>query len=191
MTSTPSAISPVDANSQRSEALLLDVRTPAEFTEMHIDGAVLHPITELQPDRVRSQLGEGRRCIVICRSGGRARKAAELLASSGIQNISILEGGMLAWQSQGLPMVEGTKTISLERQVRICAGALVFIGSLLGYLVSPAWIAVPAFIGAGLVFAGVTDTCGMGMILARMPWNTKGASCCVKPQGQSCSVSQK
>lgn len=175
MNATIPTVSPSDANASRSACLLLDVRTPAEFEEMHIEGAVLHPITELNPAKV-TELMQGRSCIVVCKSGGRARKAAEALAAAGLQGVRILEGGMTAWKSCGLAAVEGKKTISLERQVRICAGALVFIGSCLAYFVSPFWIAVPAFIGAGLVFAGVTDSCGMGMVLARMPWNTRGAS---------------
>jgi len=178
-TSLPTISAP-EANSRRSAAILLDVRTPAEYTEVHIDGAVLHPITELNPEFVRAQTQGQRECIVICRSGGRARKAAETLAAAGIPNIKIMDGGITSWISAGLPTIEGAKTISLERQVRIAAGSLVFIGAVLGYLVSPAWIALPAFIGAGLVFAGVTDTCGMGMVLARMPWNNSRPSSDVK-----------
>ena len=88
-----------------------------------------------------------------------------------------MEGGITAWEQEGLPLVRGRKAISLERQVRIAAGSLVFAGAILGYLVNPVWIALSGFVGAGLVFAGVTDTCGMAMVLARMPWNnpTKGA----------------
>ncbi|HSG69326.1 MAG TPA: DUF2892 domain-containing protein, partial [Planctomycetaceae bacterium] len=82
-----------------------------------------------------------------------------------------LEGGMVQWEADGLSVVRGKKSISLERQVRIAAGTIVFIGAMLGYFVDPAWVLLSAFVGAGLVFAGVTDTCGMGMMLARMPWN--------------------
>jgi rhodanese-related sulfurtransferase len=167
----------------QKDSLLLDVRTPAEFEEVHVEGAVLHPLTELNSATVE-KLAEGKRfCVVICRSGGRARQAAEKLAAHGLTNVQIMSGGMQAWETEGLPVNRGRKTISLERQVRIAAGSLVFIGSLLGYAVSSSWLALTAFVGAGLVFAGVTDTCGMAMVLARMPWNNrkKGAcktSCC-------------
>ena len=174
--STLNTISASETQARRGAALLLDVRTPAEYTEVHIDGALLHPLTELNPEFVRAQTQGSRECIVICKSGGRASKAAETLLNAGLPNVRVMEGGMTAWCSLGLPSVAGKKTISLERQVRIAAGAMVFLGSVLGYFVSPAWIALSAFIGAGLVFAGVTDTCGMGMVLARMPWNTKGGS---------------
>jgi Protein of unknown function (DUF2892) len=82
-----------------------------------------------------------------------------------------VEGGMLACIEAGLQVVRGKKAISLERQVRIAAGLLVVLGSLLGWFVHPAFIGLSAFVGAGLLFAGITDTCGMGMLLARMPWN--------------------
>jgi rhodanese-related sulfurtransferase len=178
----PQTITPQQAQQQQSTALFLDVRTPAEYQEMHIQGAVLHPLSDLNPSKVQELTTGKSGCVVVCRSGGRARQASEKLISSGVANVLVLEGGVTAWDSAGLPVVRGKKTISLERQVRIAAGALVFIGSLLGYLVSPAWIALSAFVGAGLMFAGITDTCGMALMLAKMPWNThcntKGASCC-------------
>jgi rhodanese-related sulfurtransferase len=164
---------PRQVRERQSDTLLLDVRTPAEFEEVHVEGAVLHPLTELNPDHVR-QLATGKRgFVLICGSGGRARQAAEKLAASGLSGIQVMSGGMKAWEGEGLPVKRGQKTISLERQVRIAAGSIVFVSSVLAYAVNPAWIALAAFIGAGLVFAGVTDTCGMAMALARMPWNNR------------------
>jgi rhodanese-related sulfurtransferase len=180
------SISPQEAQLKKGSALLLDVRTPAEFEDTHIEGAILHPITELKPDEVRRALDGKSSCIVICRSGGRATRAAEQICAANISGVSVMEGGMNAWLSAGLPTIEGTKTISLERQVRIAAGSLVLIGAVLGYVVNPGWIGLSAFVGAGLIFAGATDTCGMGLLLARMPWNTrgststKGPSCCAR-----------
>ena len=164
-------VAPAEVRSRR--ALLVDVRTPAEFEEAHIEGSVLRPLSNLDVTEV-ARLAEGKEeCILVCRSGNRARQAAEKLASSGIGSVKVLEGGVQAWEASGLPLRRGRRTISLERQVRIAAGTLVLIGVLLGYFVHPAWIALAAFVGAGLVFAGVTDTCGMGLLLARMPWNTR------------------
>ncbi len=158
--------------------LLLDVRTPAEFEESHIEGSVLHPLTGLDAAKVKA-LAEGKEgCLIICRSGNRARQAAEKLASAGVGRLGVLEGGVLAWEAAGQPLNRGAKTMSLERQVRIAAGALVFTGAVLGYFVNPAWIALSGFVGAGLVFAGITDTCGMGMLIARMPWNNRGGQRC-------------
>ena len=90
-----------------------------------------------------------------------------------------MEGGTLAWEQAGYPVVRGRKTMSLERQVRIAAGGIAFVGAVLALSVDAWFAGIPAFIGAGLVFAGVTDTCGMGMVLARMPWNRRGTSCSV------------
>jgi len=175
----------VPAEVPLENTLLLDVRTPAEFEEAHIDGSVLHPLSGLAPDEVKKLASGKSACVVVCRSGNRARQAAEKLGQCGLPNLQILEGGVQAWEAAGLPLNRGAKTMSLERQVRIAAGALVFTGAALGWFVHPAWIALSAFVGAGLVFAGITDTCGMGMLIARMPWNNRrGAcidtSCCVR-----------
>jgi rhodanese-related sulfurtransferase len=182
----PQTITPQQAAQQQGSALFLDVRTPVEYQEMHINGAVSHPLSDLNPNQVKDLLASKSSGVIICRSGGRARQACEKLLASGLSNVAILEGGITAWDSAGLPVVRGKKAISLERQVRIAAGALVFIGAVLGYFVNPAWIALSGFVGAGLVFAGVTDTCGMAMMLAKMPWNTKAACC--KPQGATCQT---
>ena len=100
-----------------------------------------------------------------------AQFAARSTLAAGYTNVINVAGGTSAWDEAGLPVVRGKKAMSLERQVRIAAGALVLIGSLLGAFVSPYWIGLAVFVGAGLVFAGITDTCGMGMLLSRMPWN--------------------
>jgi rhodanese-related sulfurtransferase len=177
------AIAPSAARHKQDNSLLLDVRTPAEYSEAHIVGSVLHPLSDLNPEEVR-QLAKGKdTCILVCRSGNRAKQAAEKLkALEGLPSLHILEGGVQAWEAAGLPLNRGAKMMSLERQVRIAAGALVFTGAVLGYFVNPAWIALSGFVGAGLVFAGITDTCGMGMLIARMPWNNRSSSskgsCC-------------
>ena len=170
------------SETRRQNTLLLDVRTPAEFEEAHIEGSVLHPLSELDADEVAKLAAGKDQCILVCRSGNRARQAAEKLKTSGLASLCILDGGVRAWEAEGLPLNRGRKMMSLERQVRIAAGALVFTGALFGYFVNPAWIALSGFVGAGLVFAGITDTCGMAMLIARMPWNnrcrTSIGSCC-------------
>ncbi len=88
-----------------------------------------------------------------------------------------VEGGTRAWQGAGLPVVQGKKILSLERQVRIATGTLVLIGAVLGWIIHPAFIGISAFVGAGLVFAGVTDSCAMGAMLAKMPWNQISQEC--------------
>jgi rhodanese-related sulfurtransferase len=152
---------------------LIDVRTPAEFAEVHLDFARNVPLERLDPQTLQAQRkGPATEPLyVICRSGSRGRQACGRLLAAGFPNVVNVEGGTQACESAGLPVVRGKKAISLERQVRIAAGALVLVGTALGFFVHPYWLGLSAFVGAGLVFAGITDTCGMAMLLARMPWN--------------------
>lgn len=150
---------------------LIDVRTPVEFREVHVPFARNLPLDQLDCSQLLSDRADSSEPLyVICRSGSRGKQACEKVAAAGCRNVVNVDGGTLAWDQAGLPVVRGKKTISLERQVRIAAGALVLAGAILS-LVHPAWIALSGFVGAGLIFAGITDTCGMGMMLARMPWN--------------------
>lgn len=152
---------------------VIDVRTPAEYRAAHVAAARSVPLDQLDAQAVladRSGEAAGP-TYVLCRSGQRARQAAQKLeGAAGIEPV-VVEGGTTACVDCGVEVMRGKSTIALERQVRIAAGTLVATGTLLGALVSPWWLIVPGFVGCGLVFAGVTDTCGMAMMLARMPWN--------------------
>ncbi len=155
-----------------SRVELIDVRTPVEFREVHVDFARNVPLDQLNAEKLAAgHNGSDEPLYVICRSGNRAKQACEKFHAAGYTNVVNVEGGTQAWDDAGLPVTRGKKAISLERQVRIAAGLLVLSGAALGFFVHPYWIGLAAFVGAGLVFAGVTDTCGMGMMLARMPWN--------------------
>ncbi|HAH32347.1 MAG TPA: sulfurtransferase [Elusimicrobia bacterium] len=151
---------------------LIDVRTPAEFEEVHIDFAKNIPLDRLDPPTIlASRVSGSGPLYVICQSGMRAGQACKKLVETGLETINI-EGGTAAWVAAGLPVVRGhRKVISLERQVRITAGTLVATGTALGYFVNPAWLALSGFVGLGLMFAGITDTCTMAMILSKMSWN--------------------
>jgi len=118
----------------------------------------------------------GEPLYLICQAGSRSEKACEKFQQAGFSNVVSVAGGTLACMDAGLPLVRGQKRMSLERQVRIAAGSLVLLGVLLGFFVHPALFGLSGFVGAGLVFAGITDTCGMGMLLAKMPWNRGGGS---------------
>lgn len=171
------------AEKQRAgEVVLIDVRTPVEFREVHAQGARNVPLDSLDPQQVAaSHNALSKEPIhVICRTGGRSSKAVKKFLDAGIENVIDVAGGTQAWEQAGLPVTRGKKAISLERQVRILAGFLVLLGAVLAYFVHPYFVALSGFIGAGLMFAGITDTCGMGMMLAKMPWN--------QCQGESCSV---
>jgi rhodanese-related sulfurtransferase len=158
--------------SARNDLQLLDVRTPAEFAEVHVPQARNIPLDELRPDALHFQKDQP--IYLLCRTQQRATRAAEKFAREGFIQPVVVAGGTQAWVEANLPVERGTaKIISLERQVRIAAGSLVLIGLLLGWLVNRGFFGLSAFVGAGLVFAGITDFCGMGLLLAKLPWNKK------------------
>ena len=156
--------------SQEPNLTLLDVRTPVEYAEVHVAQARNEPLDQLQP----AKFPRTQPIYLICRTGARAQKAAEKFAAAGFAHTVLVDGGTQAWTEAGLPVKRGTvKVISLERQVRIAAGALVLTGVLLGWFVNRAFYGLSCFVGAGLVFAGITDYCGMGLLLAKAPWNSR------------------
>ena len=163
---------------RRGEKLhLLDVRTPAEHAELHVPEVKLVPLDQLDATKLAGVNGfaKDQPLYIFCRTGNRAKQAAEKLEKTGFPHCWVVEGGTMAWAEAGLPITRGTsRVISLERQVRITAGALVLIGVLLAHFVNPAFMLLSGFVGAGLAFAGITDCCGMGMLIAKMPWNQRG-----------------
>jgi rhodanese-related sulfurtransferase len=174
---------------------LIDVRTPAEYREVHIEFAHNVPLDRLNPKAIAAQRN-GRAnepLYVICRTGSRGNQACEKLAAAGL-NVVNVEGGTLAWDAAGLPVVRGKQTISLERQVRIVIGIIVLSSAVLAALHHPYWIGLAAFMGAGLIFSGITDFCGLALMLGRMPWNQIGAEPCETTDDQAatcCSVRRK
>ena len=158
------------------ECQVIDVREFSEFHSERIADAQLMPLSNFE--KHADEIDHSKPVYLMCRSGNRAKQAAEKLARKGFTDIHVVEGGMLAWTGARLPVVKGeSKVWSLERQVRFTAGLLVLTSILAGVFVSPYFLILSAFIGGGLVFSAVTDTCGMGMILARMPWNKYPATC--------------
>ncbi len=159
------------AREQGAAPLLLDVRTPLEFESERIEGAVNVPLETLAAgvDSLPEQ-----ELVVVCRTGVRATIAAETLGRAG-RRAKVLEGGMNAWRRAGLPVREGRKRLPVDRQVQLIAGLMVLGGVALGTLVSPWFLIVAAFFGAGLTFAGATGTCGLALLLMRMPWNRPSA----------------
>jgi rhodanese-related sulfurtransferase len=158
----------------RSGATLVDIREADEHARERIVGAQNHPLSTLadhSPARTDDKV-----LIFHCRSGARTLANAARLAGAANCEAYILEGGLDAWKRAGLPVaVDRRQPIELMRQVQIAAGSLVLLGVLLGYLLAPAFYLLSAFVGAGLVFAGVTGFCGMARLLAAMPWNRRAA----------------
>lgn len=153
-------------------APVIDVRTPVEFAEVHVPQARNVPLDELTPGSLAYLKDQP--VYLLCRSGQRATRAADKLAQAGFAQPVVVTGGTLAWIDAALPVTRGeSKVISLERQVRIAAGSLVLTGVLLGWFVYRGFFGLSAFVGAGLIFAGITDFCGMGLLLAKLPWNRR------------------
>lgn len=154
------------------EVLLLDVRTPAEFNEEHLTGAINIPLNELHNrlDHLR-----GFNLIYIyCRTGSRSHTAGEQLTQAGIAGVINLEGGVVAWKEQNHATNLNTQiSISIDRQVKLIAGSGILISVLLATLLHPAWIGLAVFIGSGLTFAGSSGICMLALLLAKMPWNRR------------------
>jgi len=168
-----------------NQGVILDVRTKMEHAEKHIGFGHAHvPLDELKPTdfMMRHGLDKDSDVYILCRSGKRATQAAEKFVAEGYRNIKVIEGGIIACEDcghdikghgAGIPTnsVQTKTPISLERQVRIAAGLFAATGAALGLLVSPVFTIVPLFVGCGLIFAGVTDRCGMALVLTKAPWN--------------------
>lgn len=175
--SKPPAILPKDLHDllEKSPAVsVLDVRTKAEFEGTRASIACNLPLDEITCEKLlhNPPFPKDHPVYLLCERGTRAAIAAGHFESAGFSNVFVVEGGTRAWVDEGLPVIKGHRsTISIERQVRIGAGSLVLIGVILGFLVNHGFFGISAFVGAGLVFAGITDWCGMGLLLARAPWN--------------------
>jgi sulfur dioxygenase len=155
---------------------ILDVRTPGEFASLRIAGSVNVPFERLDPPALLGRFGADTALYCVCQTGTRSQLAADRLRAAGFTNVVHVDGGTNAWTSADLPLLRCERSvISLERQVRIAAGLISVLGIIAGALIHPAGYVVSALVGAGLVYAGVTNTCGMSMVLGRLPWNQVSA----------------
>lgn len=156
---------------------VLDVRTPAEFETAHIPGSYNVPLDTLREHRAELRRHLDEDVVLVCRSGARAEQAEKAFAEAGLPGLRVLDGGMLSWEAAGAPVNRGRQTWELERQVRLVAGGLV-AASVLGSTAAPRLKWLAAAVGTGLTGAAVTNTCAMGMLLSKMPWNRAGAEPC-------------
>ncbi|PUA30367.1 MAG: hypothetical protein B0W54_07665 [Cellvibrio sp. 79] len=154
---------------------ILDVRTAAEVKASSLPGSLHIPLHELTTERLQQEISSngknGNPIYLLCQGGKRAEMAAGQLQGKIDAELIVIEGGINAIKAAGIPLNQGKGAISLERQVRIVAGFLVLLGVILGFQVNSGFFGLSGFVGAGLMFAGITDTCMMGLLLARMPWN--------------------
>jgi rhodanese-related sulfurtransferase len=154
----------------QDEVILIDVREPSEYSGEHIEGAKLLPLSSFSADKIPQE----QPFILYCQSSNRSGQAAKKLFSAGFTEVTHLEGGLNNWKQQGLPTkINKNAPISIMRQVQIIAGTLVLTGTLLGAFVSPKWLFLSGFVGGGLLFAGVSNTCMMATLLSKLPYNQK------------------
>ena len=161
---------------QHPDLRVLDVRTTGEYENAHIAGSYNVPLDTLGEHAREIQSQVATPIVLVCQSGSRARRAENTLKAAGMPNLHVLEGGMNSWLGAGLPARRTRPRMSLERQVRIAAGSLVAVGAILALTLNSWFALVPALIGSGLVFAGITDICTLGMLLTRLPYN-RATSC--------------
>ena len=156
----------------RGDAVLIDVREPDEHARERIEGARLAPLSRFDPVSLVGEGEQGKIAVFHCNSGNRTAQAAARLLGAGFADAYQLEGGIQGWKRAGLPVIaDRTAPLPIMRQVQIVAGSLVLLGVVLAVLVSPWFMALSAFVGAGLIVAGVTGFCGMANLLLHMPWN--------------------
>lgn len=160
---------------ENADVRVLDVRTPAEFESAHIPGAYNVPLDTLGEHAAELERHVSQPVMLVCRSGARASQACDKLASTGMANLHILDGGMQSWDDGSRPVRRGRQRWDLERQVRLVAGSLVLAG-IVGSVFVPELKYLSGFVGAGLTFAALTNTCAMGMALSKLPYN-RSASC--------------
>ena len=152
----------------RRDVTVIDVREPMEYASGHISGSLNIPLSRIsQADLPRGPL------VLVCQSGKRSAKALNQLLQQGHPHpVADLVGGLPAWQQAGFSISKFRNApLPLMRQVQIVAGSLVLLGVILSQTVAPGWIWLSGFVGAGLVFAGISGFCGMARLLAVMPWN--------------------
>lgn len=155
---------------QQDGVILVDVREPLEFVGEHIADAHSLPLSTLNPSQVPQ--GEGKTTVLYCQSSNRSGNALQQLKAAGVEDVIHLEGGLLAWKQAGLPTIKNKNApISIMRQVQIAAGSLVLTGVLLGTFFAPEFYFLSGFVGAGLLFAGLSGTCMMATVLGKLPYN--------------------
>lgn len=170
-----SAAEVAEARRRDGSIVLLDVRSPAEFQAVHIPGSYNVPLDQVAEHRAEFW-SVGAPIVLVCRSGTRARQAETVLRDAGADRLHVLDGGVGAWQGAGLPVVRGRAAWSVERQVRAIAGGLVTAAVLGGLLVWQPLVYLALLVGAGLLFAGLTDWCGLAKVLMLLPFNRQATA---------------
>lgn len=155
-----------------NRVILVDVREAVEYAQEHITQAQLLPLSQFSSHQI--SVDHEKVIVLYCQSGRRSAQAARKLLAAGFHSVAHLEGGLPSWKAEGYPVAKKANApISIFRQVQIVAGSIVFLGTVLGAFVAPQFLFLSGFVGAGLMFAGVTNTCALGMLLAKLPYNQR------------------
>ncbi|MGC8740950.1 MAG: rhodanese-like domain-containing protein [Candidatus Sumerlaeaceae bacterium] len=177
-TITPSELFQIVSRGEEPE--ILDVRTPAEYDAVRILGTKNIPLDRLDVRQylAHRQASAEKPIYVLCKGGTRARMACERFLEAGFPNAILIDGGIMAWEACNLPIERQVPNV--ESQVRLTIGTLNLIGVVLAAMVSPYFLILPAFVGCGLIYAGLTGKCPLAHVIASMPWNrvAAGAACC-------------
>jgi glyoxylase-like metal-dependent hydrolase (beta-lactamase superfamily II)/rhodanese-related sulfurtransferase len=174
-----------DLRLKDTQVKFLDVRSFLEFNQVHIKDAINIPV-DIMASKVNELSQANQTYIVLCRTGNRSALAADILMQSGFPSVKVMAGGLTAWQKNRLPVVKGVGGISLERQIKLVAGSIVLTGIFLSWLIHPWFIGISLFVSCGLIYAGLTDNCMMGMLLNKLPYNKKLYK--AKLGGGTCSI---
>ena len=156
---------------QKKEVTLIDVREPIEYHTGYIEHAHNIPLSSINKIKVKSLTNKDKKIVVYCKSGSRSLEAAKILIKNSEHDVWNLEGGITSWINNSLPIKRNTSLLTLERQTHIALGTLILIGSLLTFFISPKYLVIPVIIGLGLLNSGITGWCGLGKLIAKMPWN--------------------
>lgn len=173
---------------QDAHAILIDVRSPAEYDAAHVDRSVLLPLDRLAAVQVEAlRHGDDAPVYVMCKAGVRADQACRKLAAEGVGNLVLVTGGLDAWRGQGLPVICGKPAgMPVMQQVQLTIGTAVVAGAALAWFINPAWVVLCAAMGAGMMMAGMTGLCPLASLIGAMPWNKATESCCATKPSKSC-----
>jgi rhodanese-related sulfurtransferase len=155
-------------------AIVVDVRTPSEHRSIHIENSKLIPLEKFKSINFKDEFRDSfsdKQVYINCATGMRSKKACQELLNLGFTNFFLIEGGINAWEKAGLPVKKGRQSISIQRQIQIVVGSAVLLGTGLGLTISPYFYSISVFFGGGLLFAGLSNTCMLAILLTKMPWN--------------------
>lgn len=157
---------------------LIDVRSHSEFADAHAQGATSIPLDKIDHEYLKTRLGQdvinSQDIYLICESGDRAKQALDKLSHQGVHNLHLVEGGFSAWRSERLPVIRTSRVWSLERQTQIALGGLLLLMLIKGVMIHPVFYLMIGLMAIGLIVAGITASCSLSALIARMPWNQSG-----------------